>query len=483
MYHMTKTLIGFGVCFFGVCGLFGRDVLANTIAPVVAPMPDDNQTLWIPQQTTNQTEQINSVRLGNDGQYNRLELTQDELVRNPDVLQRLFYAVVTNEDVSAIEKFLPLYQQLPSADAVLIIYARALLADEIGEYAHAIDGYRKVLASAPQMSMVRFRLAIALAKNKAFVASREQFAKVRADDMLDVADIQKIDEIEQALTKQKQWNGSFGMRYLSENNVNNAPKDRQYGNFTFESPKKAHGIGYHANVEYSRPIADHMAWQSSVNLYGKSYWDTHDYDDLVLRGETGLQWNDSKTEFNLSPYFEKRYYGTTPYSQDVGMLGGVGYRLSSKWQNYSSVQVGRRVHQERTFLDGNHYTVSSMFVYRASPLRFWFGGMDTSYTDTKDDSNRFYRIGMRVGVGQEWQNGTSGNAQIATAKRYYAGTDILNIKRQDTEYNVSLSIWNRNWYWQGLTPKLVWQYSKTDSNHPLYRYDDSQVFVQVDKRF
>ena len=68
-------------------------------------------------------------------------------------------------------------------------------------------------------------------------------------------------------------------------------------------------------------------------------------------------------------------------------------------------------------------------------------------------------------------------------KRYAKGEDFFNIDREDKEYNANLSVWHRGVHFFGITPRLVFSYSKIDSNNRFYSYDTSKVYMDFTKTF
>ena len=54
------------------------------------------------------------------------------------------------------------------------------------------------------------------------------------------------------------------------------------------------------------------------------------------------------------------------------------------------------------------------------------------------------------------------------AYRTYDGKDFFGIERKDHEYGATLSLWNRNFYFWGITPRLTFTWDKTRSNHFYY---------------
>lgn len=399
-----------------------------------------------------------------------LTLTSAELAQRPELLYRLLQSLLQDNQMQAAAKFLPMYERLPDADRDFIVYAKARLCRADGDYACAVRRLRELIAKRPDWTEARLQLAVSLAQDQQWQAAKAQFEKIRADEKLSAADRDAIQQLENRFTQQKNWDFSFNMRYLAEDNVNNAPKERHYGGWTFAAPQKAHGIGYSADGSYTLPAADHWGWQSSIGVYGKSYWDNHAYDDLAVRADSGVVWRDARCSFALAPYIEYRRYGGRRYSHGYGISVQADAILTPHWRNFTSLQLGRTLYPDRAFLNGNKQYFSTVFLYRSRPQQSFYGGINASHIDARDASDRSRRFGALAGWGQEWPQGISTNAQFNFGLREYAGPDLLNIKRRDKEYEFDFSIWNRAWHFHGLTPRLHWQVNQNDSNHPLYRY-------------
>ena len=69
------------------------------------------------------------------------------------------------------------------------------------------------------------------------------------------------------------------------------------------------------------------------------------------------------------------------------------------------------------------------------------------------------------------------------AYRTYDGKDFFGIERKDHEYGATLSLWNRNFYFWGITPRLTFSWDKTKSNHFYYDNHGTDVYLEFSKSF
>ena len=80
-------------------------------------------------------------------------------------------------------------------------------------------------------------------------------------------------------------------------------------------------------------------------------------------------------------------------------------------------------------------------------------GVDYSRENTRDKDNAYQRAGGRLGWGQEWPWGISSRVTLSYAKRHYQAADFFNIRQNNREYASTLTLWHRDLYFWGITPK------------------------------
>lgn len=75
--------------------------------------------------------------------------------------------------------------------------------------------------------------------------------------------------------------------------------------------------------------------------------------------------------------------------------------------------------------------------------------------------------------------------EVGAAQRRFAQAHFFSgFPRQDTLLENRLSLWQPQWHFKGITPKLHWHYRRTRSNVPeLYDHQRQQWHISVDKPF
>lgn len=415
-----------------------------------------------------------------------LEMTEAELLAQPELLRTLLDTAVEMQHTGNIRFLLGLYRKLPEKeqDKVLAAYAETFLLRDEGRHTEAEKGLRALLDEHPDFAPIRLQLAHTLSHNGKQREAAAEVAALRQTPELPEQVGEYLNRFDQYLEKERRWQFDAGVSYLKESNVGRAPKQRSYGNFTFEAPKSAHGLAYDASARQTLPLKNHWAWRTQLSAAGKFYWDAHAYDDLNLRAETGPLWRDAEREYAMLPFLEKRWYGTQPYSQYGGLSLRHTRTLSPEWQLHGAWQSGYKSHHERKHLNGASHGASATLV-NLKPRQWFSYGLDGGVENARDLSDAYRRYGVRAGWGKSWGE----QAQVQTLlhasvqHRRYRAPDFLNIRRRDTDFGLRGSVSHQKLSWKGLTPRLNVQWTHTRSNHFYYRQNEHRVFVDVTKRF
>mgnify|MGYP003587510724 CR=1 FL=1 len=462
--------------------MLGLSVATVAAAPVATPV-DIRQDLTQPQ--VKQAEEILQQPIKHPS--TSPSMTSEELLGHPDLLQNALDTAVEQQNTENIRFLLPLYRRLTQEkqDTVLVDYAEALLLQSDGQHTEAQQRFHSLLAAHPDYAPIRLQLAHTLSQDGQQREAAAEIGKIRQTSELPPPVITYLDQFGQYLKSERAWKFDAGLSYLQESNVGRVPEQRTYGNWRFSEPKKAHGIGYEFSARKTVPVKGHWAARVQVSGYGKFYWDAHDYDDLILRTETGGVWRSAKRELSLSPFYEKRWYGTEPYSNHVGGVVRYSEILSPQWQFHGAWQSGNKKHDDRKYLDGNNHSLSLSLLQRSSPKQTFIYGIDGGIEQARDDSESYRRYGVRTTWMRDWgqPQALSTSVSFAAQRRHYQAPDFFNIKREDTEYFTRVSASHKKLSWKGFTPRVNWTWSHIHSNHFYYRHDRHRVFLDVTKQF
>lgn len=438
---------------------------------------------------TNPQSPLNTTTPTNDELPN---ISSDELINNPALLEHALYSSVVLGNVQAVKKLLPLYQQSPdiindTASLLLIQMSQALLAQSAGDLKKTISLYRTILSNNPQISDIRFLLAQALLADQQNEAAKDQLLRLRSEPELSESEYLTINQLLTIINKRSVWELSGGISYAYDPNANNAPDERSAnlhgGTWTFNNPESAHGVSYFANIGKDWNIKNNHYIHFSADISGKSYWTNHDYDDLIVQSKAGTKYKNARTEFAVLPYYQKRWSANESYTNEAGISTEWSRWLTPKHQLLTAASAGKETYINNDRASGATINGSATWLFVNNTRQYWTLGTDYAYKNATDKNHAYRRFGMRASWTQEWQKGISTSLAIDIAKRNYQGADIFNITREDKEYMGRVSIWHRNVHFWGITPRLTINHRITNSNHPAYKYSKSGVTIQLNKRF
>ena len=420
-----------------------------------------------------------------------LSIAKEELSKHPDLIVRGLITAVLQNNGEAVQLLLPLYQNLPKQDPFLLEWANAINAREERRFSEAVTRYRTLFSQDSTILPLRYQLAQALFLNNDNEAAKDQFQKLRAEQVSPES-IVMIDQYLSALNLRDQWKFQGGLSFLNESNINNAPKaGTRIGNWSAWERESATGFSYFAEAEKKWSLSHNYFAQFSIEGRGKYYWDNKKYNEFNGRVGAGVGYQTARFEISLMPFTERRWYAggasgnesMKQYSKNSGARLDLTYWLNEKWQISTALEYGEQRYNTRKHLNGNNYLWSNTLSYFPKSGQFWFVGADYNRENTRDKDNAYQRKNLRLGWGQEWGWGISTRISLAYARRTYKGADLFNIRQKNNEYQSAVTLWHRDLYFWGITPKITWSYQRVSSNHPFYSYDKNRIFLEMGKTF
>ncbi|MCK3658501.1 hypothetical protein A4G18_07200 [Pasteurellaceae bacterium Pebbles2] len=427
------------------------------------------------------------------GAYQVLELSDEELVQQPELARQLLNQLIDAQQWQLLPKLLALYEKTPNPDRTLIEYAKAHILMLNQDYKAAIDTLRQIIAENDSFTPVRFLLAKALFEDYQDQAAQDQFERVRADNPPErVANTSA--QYLNAINQRNSWDFGFHFSYLQEDNVNNASDSDtvRIGNALFQKspdslPQKAHGVQY--GFDFSKKwnlMGGHYAILRN-DFTAKQYWDNHRFDDLNNRSSLGWQYQNSQHRFALLPYYERRWIGGHRYSKGHGVRAEYESWLNPQWRLSLATEFGSTRQSDADSRNADNYSqlYSATLIHLLNAKTYFYAGADYSKENAKADVYTFDRVGGRLGWGQSWGWGISTRLNLYYAhKNYDAPHRILQKVRKDKEFGGTLTIWKGDWHLWGITPKLSFNYNRVSSNLPdLYSYDKKRVYLNFEKTF
>lgn len=425
-------------------------------------------------------------------------LTPEELINNPTQLEELLVIAIHRNEIGALKLLLPLYAQVETRDESLIEWGTAMIAMHEGRTEEAVSLYRKLISHFPDNQLLRFQTAAALYRNNEMIAARSQFDKLRSAD-ISKKDLEVVESFIEKIDKRDQWVFNGSLMYVRDNNVNNvAPKGTRiqlpngFDLVANREQEQAQGVNFSFDASKKWSLNDNLYASFNGSLGGVYYVNNKKYNDITTQLSGGIGYRTARFDFEAAPFVQKRFYGRGSsgdgelhaYSSTIGLRLNSDYWLSPNWRYRSGIEYGYDDHIKLyKHLNGKRFSFSNTLFFAPNQKQYWYAGLDTSYKDAPNPSDAYNRYSARLGWGQEWGKGISTRLTGSYAKRYAKGKDFFGFERKDDEYNASLSMWHRNVHFWGITPRLVFSYSKVKSNNLFYNYDTNKVYLDFSKTF
>ncbi len=325
-------------------------------------------------------EQVNTLAI--DVDLSSVHPTQ--LLADKALTEQLIQQALRQRAWDLLTPILPLYAQIKEYDPILLAYAQGAMARQQGQHALAVKAYRAIIAQQPDLVYVRFDLAAMLYENKEYEAAKDQFIKVKADD-IDERLRHIADRYLMQIQRKTGWNLQAGAQYVQNSNVNNASSVKEFniGPYVFikneeAMPKKAEGLSAFLTLDRDINIEGNHYATIAAQLNGTRYWDESEYNEHTLRLESGYKHQDIKASFSLSPFYEQSWLGDARYGHNIGLVSEYSRWLSSNTQVIGAyIYANKRYHdQGLQRYEGNLHAFSSGIAYFVSSTLVLNGGTD-----------------------------------------------------------------------------------------------------------
>lgn len=378
--------------------------------------------------------------------------------------EKLLSDMLQIDRMDLVDRLLPIYQKFPEQNPRLVNYAKI------------------------KQARVLF---LDYQNNKA----KKAFQALQAQPNLNYEERLIIQNYLQAIENRERWQFSLGGNYLQTKNVNNTSNERHIESTGFVKnddmlPQSAHGFAYYFDAQKNWNIVGSHYLHFSNNLYGKNYWDNHDYDEITNRTYLGYQYQNAKYKLALKPFYERQWLGGHRYNWANGARAEYSLNFSKNWQISTSLELSQPHYFTQADRNGTIKLASVTFIWQPSDKGYYYLGSDfiRETTRVKQYSNdmKTLRIGWRQNLGYAIASQINGSIALKQYKDFASlgGILPLNKIRRDKIYSLNLTLWKQDWQYFGFTPKVQFRWKKQESNIPsMFSYSEKYVQMLVEKDF
>lgn len=469
------------------------------LAPQDNSIEDINQIIDQNQRPEQPYQQLSTNLPSEDsGEQMSKQETIEYLKQNPDEFEILLSQMLLQGNAAGLEELLPYYQQIEGHDPSVVDWGNAIIAGTKGKLDESVSLYRKLNAELPNVRVLRFQMGMALFYNRQFDAAQSEFERLRTDTDNE-ADLKAINGYIDAIKRQSRWNVGASVSYMNDNNITNSPEEgtvitRPDGSsLTYTTPRESgQGLNFSAYGDRKWLYDNKLFTAVHLNSYGKYYWDNKNYNDVTAGIGVGVGYQNAITEVELQPFYNNRWYGQgsrgngdlKDYADTKGVKLSVNQWLGPQLRYQGLARYGETSYIDRyKFNDGEDVLFANTLMFYPNGQQYWTLGANYSTRSSDDDSLAYDRPGFRIGWGQTWPKGYSTSVNVGYAERDYKAADFFGIQRENKEYNMGITAWNRGWSLFGLTPRISWDFNKVESNSAFEEYKKHDVSVELTKAF
>ena len=387
-----------------------------------------------------------------------------DLKKEPKTTEKLLSDMLSIDRMDLVDRLLPIYQSFPEKNLRLVNYAKIRQA--------------RLLFLDYQNNNAK----------KAFQALQTE-ANLNDEERLIIQNYLK------AIENRERWQFSLGGNYLQTKNVNNTSNERHIESTGFMKnddmlPQSAHGFAYYFDAQKNWNITGSHYLHFSNNLYGKNYWDNHDYDEITNRTYLGYQFQNAKYKLALKPFYERQWLGDHRYNWANGARAEYSLNFSKNWQISTSLELSQPHYFTQEDRNGKIKLASVTFIWKPSDKGYYYLGTDfiRETTRVKQYSNdmKALRIGWRQNWGYAIASQINGSIALKQYKDFASlgGILPLNKIRRDKIYSLNLTLWKQDWQYLGFVPKVQFRWKKQESNIPsMFSYSEKYMQMLVEKDF
>lgn len=357
------------------------------------------------------------------------------------------------------------------------------------DYTHAEVMFRRILDRDPRLLRVRLELARTLFMEQKDEQADYHFRLAAGEDPPDQV-AHNIVRFRQAIRARRAWRFNFDFGFAPDSNVNSAT-DKQsldiYGlPFRLDPNARAQsGIGRFASMDASVRLNRFGNVPIYVAAYGRwLHYRDHQFDDDYLGAEAGPEVAVAGGRMRVTAAALTRRYGGKPLVRSLGTHIDYERLIGNKWTVGGALLIRRNDYAHRRDVDGWDVEGRISANRPLGPTTLGFGYVTIERDWARDSGQAFWREGLGVGVLKEVFWGLRPQLSIDIARQ--AGDGPLSPfgkTRRDLLLQATLSIYKRDWSFEGFAPSLSLTATRNSSMLPLYDEQRIRGEVRMTKAF
>ncbi len=368
------------------------------------------------------------------------------------------------------------------------------------DFAAAIEAYRQIVDTNPNLPRVRLDLALAYFLNGEYQAAQFHFEFVRAAPNLPDAVREKIDQYLALIRVHKNWSLDFWVGIVPDSNINNAGTSREecinttFGQLCRPVETKESGIGLRLNADlnhYMR-LTRRFGLRTTFGVDALDF-STSKFDDYGVYFASGPRYVFGKGDVSLQPTISARFYGGDFYSYAYGGRFDTSWQLGRRWLLTGGATAAANQYHNNyidNVLRGYDLGLSLSPRYYLNNKSFVLAGLRFGRNVTHIKSYGADNITYSLGYFGEFRWGFSILTRLDLTTSQYREQSWFVVeggftkkRRHDTNWRTYTRISNNKLSWHNIIPAISYTYTYHASNIPTREYEKHRVEIELMRRF
>lgn len=336
--------------------------------------------------------------------------------------------------------------------------------------------FRRILDDKPDAAPVRLELARMLAALGDYQAARRELRAVQAGALPPEVS-QLVRFYANALSTTKRFGGSVDIAIAPTSNVNRATSsatlDTVIGDFKLSEDAQAQsGVGLSFKGQgYARlAMAAKTDFLVRVNAASDLYRESQ-FDDIALSVQAGPQFLAGRDRLALSLTAGHRWYGLEPYATYFGLSGNWDHPIGSRSQLRVDTSALREENAVNKQQNADRYTAAVSFDRAFTTTTGGGVRLFASRDDARDPGYASSSGGASAYVYREWKRTTIVASAAYRRLESDARLFLYPERRQDDNFDVSLSSTFRTFTLGSFAPLVRARYERNSSTVGVYDFD------------
>ena len=357
----------------------------------------------------------------------------------------------------------------------------------------AIAALHTMLIDRPDLVRVRLELARAFFLKGEDSLARSHFERVLAGKPLApvVANVQRfLAEIR----ARRRWTMYLGAAMSPDSNIGGASDERiiyindlPFRRDAEELTTSGIGVSVWTGGEYQYPLGDRLRLRLGGDLSRQDYGGSN-FDQTSVSVHAGPRWLvDKDTEVSLVGNARRRWTGTSPSNDDLGVRVEAGHRLTPRIRVNGRASWYRRDNRTKDFLDGPILDFALGGSWVILPILRADGAAGYASERPKSErwrnASRWLRLGASVALPLGFTLGGSGELRWTDYEGNWFPFVPDGAPRQDRTRILRATVHNRAFTLYGFSPQLVVTNEARDTNAQLYDYKRTRAELRAVRQF